>query len=150
MKSLKKYFEFKFEIFIFPENFLKIFFSENNSMDSMDTSRLLRFLIGCIGTRLFIVYLAATKLELLPIMGKISLLPFIGFITIYLFGLRKTGIEVDGNVIWWNNLRPLHGLLFLLFAYFAINKNKKSWVILFTDTFVGLFSFLIHYKFIKL
>ena len=26
--------------------------------------------------------------------------------------LRKTGLEVFGDKIWWNNLRPIHGILY--------------------------------------
>ena len=36
---------------------------------------------------------------------------------------------------------PLLGYL----AYYAINKNRNSWMILLIDVIVGLFSFLMHH-----
>ena len=108
--------------------------------------RFLLFLIGCIGTRSLFVYIAKTiDIKYLPILGYIALLPAIGFSYIYLSGSRKTGAEVFGEKIWWNNLRPIHALLYALFAYNAINKNPISWVFLLIDVVLGLVSFLIHH-----
>ena len=69
----------------------------------------------------------------------------IGFIYIYLTGSRKTGAEVFGGKIWWNNLRPLHALNYLLATY-MLHKNIKrpEYVILF-DTIIGLLKFLIYH-----
>jgi hypothetical protein len=110
--------------------------------------RFLLFLIGCIGTRLLFVYIAKNiNLTYLPFLGYLALLPAIGFLYIYLFNARKTGAEVFGDKIWWNKLRPLHALLYLLFAGMAIMKNKRAWIFLLLDVIVGLVSFLIfHYK----
>jgi hypothetical protein len=108
--------------------------------------RILLFLIGCIGTRILFVYLAknASK-QNLRYMGYLALLPAIGFFYIYLTGSRKTGAEVFGDKIWWNNLRPIHGLLYFLFAFSAINGNPKSWIFLLIDVTFGLLSFLNHH-----
>ena len=109
--------------------------------------RILLFLIGCIGTRTLFVYLAknASK-QNLKYMGYLALLPAIGFLYIYLTGSRKTVAEVFGGKIWWNNLRPIHSLLYFLFAYNAIKGNHFAWLYLLADLIIGLFSFLIfHY-----
>ncbi len=108
--------------------------------------RFLLFLIGCIGSRSLFVYIAKTiDTEYLPILGYLALLPAIGFIYIFLTGARKTGAEVFGDKIWWNNLRPIHAILYSLFAYNAINKVKHSWIYLFIDVLFGLISFLTHH-----
>lgn len=108
--------------------------------------RFILFLLGCIGTRLLLVYIAKNiDVNLLKYMGYLLLLPAFGFIFIYLTGIRKTGDEVFGDKIWWNNLRPVHGILYLLFSYNAINGNKKSWIYLFIDVIFGLISFLIYH-----
>jgi len=105
--------------------------------------RFLLFLIGCIGTRTLFVYVAKYAGEkYLPLLGYLALLPAIGFIYIYLTGSRKTGAEVFGEKIWWNDLRPLHSLLYFLFAYNAIIGNNKAWIYLLVDVIVGLVSFL--------
>ncbi len=108
--------------------------------------RFLLFLIGCMGSRLLLVYIAKNINTIwLKYMGYLALLPAIGFIYIYLSGARKTGPEVFGDKIWWNNLRPIHALLYILFSYNAINGNKNSWMYLFIDVVIGLISFLVHH-----
>ena len=109
--------------------------------------RFLLFLIGCIGTRTLLVYLAKNVDKTnLKYMGYLSLLPAIGFFYLFLTGSRKTGTEVFGDKIWWNNLRPIHGCMYFLFAYNAIKGNHFAWVYLLVDVIIGLASFLIfHY-----
>ena len=108
--------------------------------------RLLLFLIGCIGTRSLFVYLAKNAIKQnLVYMGYLALLPAIGFLYIYVTGSRKTGAEVFGEKIWWNNLRPIHSLLYFVFAYNAINGNPMAWIYLLIDVIIGLISFLNHH-----
>lgn len=116
-------------------------------MDNLK-KRILLFLIGCVGVRLLIAYLAKIiNINYLPVMGYIAMLPAIGFAYIFLTGSRKTGAEVFGGKIWWNNLRPIHAILYALFAYNAINKNPNSWKILLADVILGLIAFIIfHYS----
>jgi hypothetical protein len=109
--------------------------------------RFLLFLIGCIGIRTLFVYLAkiASK-PVLKVLGYLALLPAIGFFYLFFSGARKTGAEVFGDKIWWTNLRPIHGFLYLLFAYNAIQGIHFAWVYLLIDVIVGLISFLVfHY-----
>ena len=117
--------------------------------------RFLLFLVGCIGTRSLLVYLAKNvNTTNLKYMGYLSLLPAIGFFYLFFTGSRKTGQEVFGDKIWWTNLRPVHGLIYLLFSYNAINGNPNAWMYLLVDLIIGLISFLgFHYynnDFIKL
>ena len=108
--------------------------------------RFLLFIVGCIGSRSLLVYLAKNASEkILMYIGYLALLPAIGFLYIYFSGARKTGAEVFGEKIWWNNLRPIHSLLYFLFAYNAINGNKMAWVYLLIDVIFGLISFLGHH-----
>jgi hypothetical protein len=110
--------------------------------------RFLLFLIGCIGTRsLFVLIAKNASSKYLPLLGYLALLPAIGFLYIYFTGSRKTGAEVFGEKIWWNDLRPLHSFIYFLFAYNAIIGNNKAWVYLLVDVIIGLFSFLFfHFK----
>ena len=106
----------------------------------------LMFLIGCIGLRsIFVIIAKYINTNYLTYLGYLALLPAIGFIYIYLTGSRKTGAEVFGEEIWWNNLRPIHSILYFLFAYNAIIGNKQSWIYLLADVLFGLISFLIHH-----
>lgn len=109
--------------------------------------RFLLFLIGCIGLRSLFVYLAKTlPNEYLQIMGFFALIIAIGFIYIFFTGSRKTGTEVFGDKIWWNDLRPIHSFLYFCFAYFAIaGKRDIAWKFLLADVILGLLSFLFHH-----
>jgi hypothetical protein len=108
--------------------------------------RFFLFLIGCIGVRfLFVIIAKYINTKYLKYLGYMALVPAIGFTYIYLTGSRKTGQEVFGEKIWWNNLRPLHSILYFLFAYNAIKGNKQSWIYLLVDVLIGLISFLIHH-----
>ena len=108
--------------------------------------RILLFLIGCIGTRVLFAYIAKNiGLRFLPLLGYLALLPMIGFIYIYLTGSRQTGAEVFGAKIWWNNLRPLHALLYGLFAYYAIQRANFAWKFLLADVLIGFFAFMMYH-----
>jgi hypothetical protein len=109
--------------------------------------RFLLFLFGCIGTRtLFVIVAKMVSVEYLPYLGYLALLPAIGFFYIFFTKSRQTGVEVFGGKIWWNDLRPLHGTIYALFEYNAIQKNPNSWMFLLADVLVGLVSFLWHHS----
>lgn len=65
--------------------------------------------------------------------------------TIYTLGLRKSGPEVFGEKIWWNNLRPVHAAMYVLFSIAAIQKKSYAWTFLLSDAVIGLISFLVHH-----
>ncbi len=115
-------------------------------MNNIQT-RFLLFLLGCIPTRLLLVYIAKNaSISQLKVLGYLALLPVIGFTYLYISGTRATGAETFGDKIWWNNLRPIHALFYFYFAWYAIGGFKQAWVALFYDVALGLFSFLIfHY-----
>jgi hypothetical protein len=110
-----------------------------------EQKKLALFLIGCMGTRLLLVYMATVlSMKGLKYMGYIALLPAIGFMYIYLTGSRPTGPEVFGEKIWWNSLRPIHSIFYVLFAYNAIQGNKNAWIYLFMDVLFGFTGFIVH------
>jgi hypothetical protein len=105
----------------------------------ISVERMALFLVGCIGTRLALVW-AAWRLdpEWLPVAGWIALLPAVGFMAIWSLGLRRTGGEVLGERIWWDAWRPLHALFWGAFAAAAISGQTWAWQILLADVLVGL------------
>lgn len=112
--------------------------------------RIALFLFGCMTARFGLVYLAKTlPTKYLPYMGYIGLLPAIGFAYIFITGSRQTGAEVFGDKIWWNNLRPVHSLLYFIFAYLAINASNQAYIPLLVDVVIGLVAFLVYHLYSK-
>lgn len=108
----------------------------------ISTNRILLFLIACIGTRLSLSILAKRLLEHESKYSFVLSLGYlfagIGILSIYFFKLRDFGRETFGEPIWWNHLRPLHGLLWIAYSIAAYYKYNMSWVILLVDTLIGL------------
>lgn len=109
--------------------------------------RIAIFLIFCIGSRLGIAYLAK-KLKGLwrNILSLIIAVMGAGFLIIYFGGLRKTGRETGGKLIWWNHLRPIHGLLYLT-ASALLYYGHSCWSsqVIVIDTMIGLSAFLTYH-----
>ena len=101
----------------------------------------------CMLTRFSIAYIAFKYTALLPALGYIAIIPAIGFAVIYMGGYRKTGAEVFGDRIWWNNLRPIHAAIYATFAYLAIHKSPHAWKLLVADASLGLLAFIHHHFF---
>lgn len=109
--------------------------------------RFLLFLVGCIGSRLAITITAAVvSLPILKVLGFLALIPVIGWLYIIFVQPRETGAEVFGEKIWWKNLRPLHTVLWATFAGLAITGDRNAYLVLLTDTTIGLAAFLAHHQ----
>lgn len=109
------------------------------------------FLLGCIPARLFLAYLSYVSYVSynsynMNMIGLLCLFISIGFISIYVFGLRKTGQETFGKPIWWNDLRPVHGFLYAVAAYCAFYSKENVWKILLLDAIIGLVAFVRHHN----
>jgi hypothetical protein len=109
----------------------------------MLTKKLLLFLIGCIGTRIILLYIAKSYPTLLRYLGIFTLAIGLGFFYYYFTGKRTTGPETFGDKIWWNDLRPIHGSLYILFSILAFQNKDYAWMILAIDVIIGLSAFLI-------
>lgn len=111
------------------------------------TLRLVLFFFGCILVRFLITAAAwAAPLSLLRWLGYAALVPAIGWFYLIFIGSRDTGPEVMGGRIWWQNLRPVHMLLWGFFAYLAIHENRNAWIVLLCDTLFGLGAGLHHHR----
>lgn len=108
--------------------------------------RMCLFLIGCMGARFGLAYLAyKMPLKYLPVLGAFALVVSIGFGLIYINGWRKTGLEVGGQKIWWNALRPVHAGLWFAVAIMSFAKNRNAWMFIFADAVLGLLAFAMHH-----
>jgi len=76
-------------------------------------------------------------------MGYIALIIATGFTIIY-FGKLRNKNGGFGNKVWWNNLRPIHAMLYYVFAYMAIKNIPNAYLPLFIDVVVGFMSFILY------
>lgn len=108
--------------------------------------RFLAFLLLCIPVRIGFVFIAkSVDKKYLPYLGYIGLIIGLGFMYNFIFTKKQGG--TFNQIAWWNNLRPLHSILYLTFAYLAINKNPKAYILLLLDVTIGFISFVLyHYK----
>lgn len=112
------------------------------------SKRQINFIFGCILSRATIVVLASRYPREMAVP---TLIAAIGFFIIYILGLRKTGIETNGEPIWWDWLRPVHAALFAGFAFVAYSQDNlryKAWVLLAIDLFIGVIAWSKHHKFL--
>jgi hypothetical protein len=110
-------------------------------------TRILLFLFGCMTVRIGLVLLAKyLPTNYLKYMRIITLIIGLGFTYIYLFGHFKSNPKIGGfgGPVWWNELRIIHGLLYILFTISSLFYNN-SWIILAIDTLIGFISFINKY-----
>jgi hypothetical protein len=100
------------------------------------------FFTLCIPIRIVIAYIAyLISNHLLGHRLIFALCTFIigiSFMTIYVMGWRKTGIETMGEKIWWNSLRPVHSLLFIAVSIGLLYDIKWIWMLLVLDIIIGI------------
>ena len=112
----------------------------------LTAKRALLFLIGCIGSRSLLAYVASTlSSSHLPYLAAITMIPVFGWLYIMWTGARKTGLETDGEPIWWNSMRPLHTVNYAAFSLFALAGNEKAVLFLVYDVFIGFFAWIHHH-----
>ena len=70
----------------------------------------------------------------------------LGLLYHYLNKKRKIG--AFNNTIWWDDLKPLHALLFISTCILLYIKNPYSYMLPFTDTIIGLIMYLLNHDFI--
>ena len=106
--------------------------------------RITLFLLGCIPVRFLFVYIAKNiPTNYLQLTAPITLIMGLGFLYFFFAG-KETGATLE-EVAWWHNLRPIHGLLYILYSYYAYKKNSDAYKILLIDVIFGLLSFFIYH-----
>tara|TARA_Y100000389_G_scaffold203258_1_gene251103 strand:+ start:4394 stop:5149 length:756 start_codon:yes stop_codon:yes gene_type:complete len=110
---------------------------------------ILKFLFGCILIRsLFVIIAYKISKEYLPYLGILALIPALGFLLIY-FDIIERSSGAFGQKIWWNNLRPIHALLYISFAVLAIKKSKYAYVPLLVDVLIAVIAFFVYHYYYK-
>lgn len=108
-------------------------------------TRIFAFLVICLGIRLLFAYIAKNlSKENLRLSSIPAAILGLTFIILYLFDLRKTGVEAGGT-IWWNKIRPIHGVIYILYAIYAFKGEKNAYYVLIFDVLVGFIAWLNNY-----
>ena len=84
---------------------------------------------------------------MLPYIGIFYLLCALSITYIFIFGSERADAQLEWlgeKKIWWNNLRPVHGLIWFIFSISALAKYKYSWAVLGFDTIFGLVAWILH------
>ena len=101
------------------------------------------FLMKCLSVRILLAIISKyIPLDYLPYAGYLALLPFIGFTYVYLSGSRQNKGFAGGKV-WWNNYRPIHGILYLLASF---NRNSDMSVSTRVYNIIAFSEFFIFFK----
>ena len=109
-------------------------------------ARIALFLIGCMGARFGLAYYIKTdESEYKEPIAALLFIIAIGFFHIYRNNLRQTGMEVFGDEIWWNNLRPVHAMMYLLAAGLVYINHKYAYLVILADTLIGLIFFTVYH-----
>ena len=107
------------------------------------------FLLACIPTRLFMVWIS-TKIpqKYLGIFAALLLAMSLSFLYLYFTKGRQIAPEA-GGVTWWANYRLLIGLLYLAAAIYAFQGRRDLiWIPLLIDVLFGLVIFAKKHNFI--
>ena len=116
----------------------------------MLTKRLILFLFGCIGSRIYLSLFARNHPEYLTVLSYVTFIIGIGFLYIYFFGSKKADAQLEWageKTVWWNQLRLFHGINYLLFSILAYNKKTCAWTILAFDTLMGFTFWILHHNY---
>ena len=94
--------------------------------------------------RFLFVYTAKNiPINYLPLTAPITLIMGLGFLYFFLAG-KERGATFNQEA-WWHYLRPIHGLLYILYSYYAYKKKSDAYKILLIDVIFGLLSFFIYH-----
>ena len=110
-------------------------------------NRILLFFFGCVIVRLAFIYIAKiVNVKILKLLAIPALLIGISFIYQSIKNKKKGAF---GGDTWWSSLRNIHSFLWILFAFLAINKIRKAYIVLIIDLSIGIIAFINNYFILK-
>lgn len=78
-------------------------------------------------------------------LGAVLLTIGLGFQYLYWTNSRLTAPEA-GGVVWWHNLRVVHGMNFIFAGLLALHGKREAWIPLMIDVVLGLVAHLDRYS----
>jgi hypothetical protein len=108
------------------------------------------FFTGCVPTRAALAYFSYLVLNdekfyiYKPYLLVTTFVIGISFMMIYAMDLRKTGIETQGGKIWWNSIRPIHSVIYIMFSIGLLYDIKDIYILLVLDLVLGIYAELFY------
>ena len=88
-----------------------------------------------------IAYLYPTS-TFVNVLGWVMLVIGLNMIRLWLFDLRLSAPEGGGNT-WWNDIRPIFGTLYILFALYSFKGYVGAYRFLVADVIIGVATWFI-------
>lgn len=104
----------------------------------------MNYFVLCIIVRLLFA-LFTKKYTNNKIISLITFIMSLSFFILFFFDLRLNAPEAN-NITWWNSLRPIHGVLYLLFFMYYYKNYDFAWYFLLADTILGVIFFMSHHQ----
>lgn len=102
-------------------------------------------MLGCIPVRLLLAgFTYKIDEKYLPYLSIVLFAIGVSFIYLYITNSRLKAPEAGGET-WWKNIRPIHGMMYLAAALYAMKKNRAAALILAVDVVFGLGAFIINH-----
>ncbi|MBI96702.1 hypothetical protein CL656_06125 [bacterium] len=99
----------------------------------------------CILIRLLLIYLSLLSYETKYNILFSILYLFFGLGELYQYISKHRKIGGFGQKIWWDYLRPIHGIIFLISSFLIYNKNNSVKYLLIFDTLIGIIGHIYNY-----
>lgn len=106
------------------------------------------FLLFCLPARYLLVKYTASVPDAHAILfGTVLAAVGLAFLYLFLSGSRLDAPEAGGSGTWWNRLRPIHGILYLLAGIVLIAGYSKqvAATCLWIDLFIGAVAHISRY-----
>ena len=101
---------------------------------------ILLYILFCIPIRTLLIYLTYHKKEL----NIIYILATIGFL-IKFFNNNNNERGFFNSLVWWNDLRFIHSIIYIIYLILIYKKYDKAYIILIIDLLIGIIGFINNY-----
>ena len=125
--------------------FLSLFIRKDmDSLTPQERKRAAIFYLGCIPIRSLTVAVAVMFPEYAWVVGVMYVVFAVG-LAWRLINHKASDRGGFGGSVWWNSMRPVHIVLWLLFAVLVARKDERAWIPLVLDITLSLVGTTDHY-----
>ena len=102
-----------------------------------------KFWLGCVSARLALALaVGVVPLTWLPLVGVVSLFGVAGLLYRF-FTYNEQQVGAFHQPVTWNGARPVHALLWFVFAILALSESPSARIIPYLDLVVGIVVYIL-------